>query len=713
SLSREIEEDTGAIQNFFAELESRFSEALREEAVRRSFLPNQSAEDIFERSRRFGVLMETLGGLQSIRFVDEGGLRIHFSTRPQDILNQDRLSVAYRNYDTIPDVLPFDQVAVQASGAVKYTLDGTGDRIVLSFPFYDSFEVYRGTALFSVSTRAVTERFISTGRIKVGDDISVVSEPPGIVIGVPRSAERAILSAVASVWQDHIVSLTSLNSTESGVTLALISSRTDQGILTGRLVNETLFAFPNTMKAILLTAFFLTIYLVVFLFFNIRQDTMTIVQDRLKNLQISLIEQYYDRKGDVDWNHWSQELEQRREDIRLEVKRGIKTRKGQRAEEDIDSLIDKSWDELLTVIGNRRQSSGIDEEKLQNILNRILRAVPGLPAAGSAGAAQAGPAITQTAGGAPVEGAAEELIEEAEAVEDAETVEELGDAEELIEEAEAVEDVETVEELGDAEELTEEAEEDAETVEELGDADESAEEPETVEELDAAGKAEGLAEEPETLEELGDAEAVEEPGETVPAVKPDGESGGETDESPEAAASSGSGLLAAAGKRKTSNIKLAFGDDDIPYIVETSGLELADEDIDAALNNARVDDEPAVLEELEELDEEGTGAPDQDGELEELEEIPADQQGLSPLDINNIASRIEFSDPVEAKDGDNILREDLEIISPFTTMLSNITQEKTGDGEEEIPGPSAEGRPDKADPETDRGDEKKNLNKGQ
>ncbi|MDR2158682.1 MAG: hypothetical protein LBP23_01300, partial [Treponema sp.] len=184
SLSREIEEDTGAIQNFFAELESRFSEALREEAVRRSFLPNQSAEDIFERSRRFGVLMETLGGLQSVRFVDEGGLRIHYSTRPQDILNQDRLSVAYRNYDSIPDTLPYDQVAVQALGSVKYTLDGIGDRIILSFPFYDSFEVYRGTALFSLSGRAIAERLVSTGRIKVGDDVSVIPEPPGIVTGV-------------------------------------------------------------------------------------------------------------------------------------------------------------------------------------------------------------------------------------------------------------------------------------------------------------------------------------------------------------------------------------------------------------------------------------------------------------------------------------------------------------------------------------------------
>jgi hypothetical protein len=787
SLNREIEEDTGTIQNFLAELESRFSEALKEEAVRRSFLPNQSAEDIFERSRKFGVLMETLGGLQSIRFVDEGGLRIHYSTLPQDILNQDRLSIAYRNYDSIPGVLPYDRVAVQPPRGVKYTLDGVGDRIVLSFPFYDSFEVYRGTALFSLSARAVAERFISTGRIKVGDDVSIIQEPPGIVTGAPRSAEKAVLSTVASIWQDGIISLTPLNSTESGVTLALISSRTDQGILIGRLVNETLFAFPNTMKTILLVAFFLTIYLTIFLLFNLRQETMTIVQDRLKNLQISLIEQYYDRKGEVDWNHWSRELEQRREDIRIEVKRGIKIKKGQRAEEDIDSLIDKSWDELLTVIGNRRQSSGIDEEKLQNILNRILRAVPGLPAAGSApggAGVQAGP-IAQNAGPVPAEETIEELAEEpeeAEAVEEleaaedveelaeeAEVVEELedaeaaekpGEAEELAEEPEVVEeleDAEAAEEPGEAEELAEEAEvveelEDAEAAEEPGEAEEPAEEAEAVEELEDAeaaeepGEAEELAEEPEVVEELGPAgeagepagerepgaveeledgelvEELDEAGETIPAVKPDGASGEETAKTPEDDVPSGGGLLAAADKKKDSNIRLAFGDDDIPYIVETSGLELVDEDIDVILNNAQTDDEPAALEELSE-EEAGlyqAGEQEEPEELEELEEIEeveeetsANRKVLSPLDINNIASQIEFSDTAEAKDEDSSLDEEMEIISPFTTMLSNIAPGKIDDGEAEFPPAQSAEKPEDKNGQDAEQDQKKNSLNGE
>jgi hypothetical protein len=248
-----------------------------------------------------------------------------------------------------------------------------------------------------------------------------------------------------------------------------------------------------------------------------------------------------------------------------------------------------------------------------------------------------------------------------------------------------------VEDLGDAEEVEELAEE-PEAVEELGDAEE-AEETEAVEELA------GEPEEAEAAKESGDTAGAEDTSKTA-ATK-----------TPEAAVPPAGGLLAAADKKKTSNIKLAFGDDDIPYIVESSGLELVDEDVDRALDGARADDEPAAL---EELDEEDIGTLDEAGEpeeLEELEEISADQQqGLSPLDIDNIASQIEFSDTVEAKDGDSSLHEDLEIISPFTTMLSNITQEEADTGEEnlELPLPFIEETPDNDNPDAEAAGEKKN-----
>jgi hypothetical protein len=245
---------------------------------------------------------------------------------------------------------------------------------------------------------------------------------------------------------------------------------------------------------------------------------MTVIQNRLKSLQISLIEQYYDRKGDVDWNNWSRELEQRRDDVRAEVKRGIHIAKGnKRSEENIDTLIDKSWDELLSVIGGHRKEAAIlDEEKLQSILNRVLQSVPAtLPA----------PAV-QAQASVP---AAEEEVEELDEVEE---LEEADPAEE-VEDAEAVEDAEVVEELEDSAEEAEAVPESVgpPNVDEVPiiDVDSIAaegafipgESPALPAELAGSGAADGDdAEELEELEEIESVEPVEELADEVPDSGP-------------------------------------------------------------------------------------------------------------------------------------------------------------------------------------------------
>jgi hypothetical protein len=604
-LEYDIVQDSKTIQEFLEELQARFEETLREPAIRRSVLPNQSAEDIFERTRIYGTLLESLGGLQSVRFIDSGGQRIHFSTLSRDILNQDRLSVAYRNYHEDSGAPPYEQVAVSAEEKIKYTLDEEGDRIFLSLPFFDTFEVYRGTALFSVSVRAVAERLVSRNRINAGDGVSIVSSPPGIVSGLPGTSKGSILARIAEAWNDGLLGLTPLESAASETTLILISAKTAQGIFAGRLVNENLFVFPQPMRVILLVSIFLTIYLAIFLFFNLRQDTVTVIQNRLKNLQLSLLEQYYEHKGDMDWTHWTRELEQRREDIRAEVKRGVRLGEGRRSEEDIDTLIDKSWDELLNAMNSQRKSADIDEEKLQGILNRILQAVPAIRAAPGAPEFSAAPALP----------AGEKATAAGEA-EEPEPLEEL-------EEAEAVEDLEPLEEAADAVEVLEPLEEAVEAVEVLESLEEAAEAVEVVEQLEEAAEA---------VEEL---EALEEENlEAVVAATLDAFSGEEV--SPDAGA--------------------------VPYI-ETGDLNLADEDIDSVIRAAHPDEEPAELEELEELEEIEDGA--EAGEPEK----PAE-------DIGALASLIEFGsgpEPDAFEQEYPALNQDIEIVSPMSSILSNIS----------------------------------------
>jgi hypothetical protein len=587
SLRRDLERDAESIQNFLDELEERFSAALENEAVIRSFLPNQTAQDIFERTRLFGILLESQKGLQSVRFVDTGGGRLHFSTDPADILTQNNETITYKNYEETIPYVPFNELAVPSGGNAKITLDEQNDRIVFSFPFYDSMEVYRGTVLYSLSIRAVSERLIIEGRIKIGEDLSLVSVPPGMVSALPVSGRNTILPIISSVWHEGLLDLTALDSQSSPSALALISTKTEKGLFIGRVVDEALFAFPDAMKVILLVAIFLTIFLSIFLGFNLRPDTLTVIQNRLKGLQLSLIREYYERKGEMDWNHWYKELEQRREDVRTELKRGIKEKTAPALLEDIDSLIDKSWDEILTAIGGKRETRlAIDEDKLQNILNRMLMAAGNSPVLPGGGQPTAVMPLVPPAN-VPAAQSTEEAAEE--------EPEEIA----VLEDAEDIENVRTGDKTADTE-LFE--------LEELSDADE-------LEELSP------------DEEELPEAEA---------AAVPNGESGMENAVPPD---------------QQKSNIQLVFGNDDIPTIVESSGLELVDE--------VGLDSETGDEAELEELSE----------DLEELESVPTSVE--IPIGETDIASKIEFSDSLDEDEGDD-LDKDFVIVSPFTNLLSKF-----------------------------------------
>jgi hypothetical protein len=482
AIGREIDADTQVVEEFFEELQIRFAATLDEGAVRRSLLSDLESEDIALRASLYGELLESLGGLQSVRFIDSGGRRIHFSTWPPDILRQDRNSIAYRNYGAAENsaaYIPYGQVETTVP---KLILDGAGERIIFSHPFYDSFDVYRGTALFSLSVRAVMDRMVNAGRIKVGEDISVVSEPPGLVAGLPPMGRNVLLPLIARVWSENSLSLGRLNSNLTGVNLALISRKADQNIYIGRLVNESLLSLPLAMRIILLISFLITVYLIIFLLFNLRQDDITIIQSRLKKLQVNLLEEYYEHTEGLNWNRWKRELEHRREDIHAELKRGLSIKDGAGGLAEIDAFIDRSWDDLMAIIGRHiERRAGIDEDTLRALLGRLL------------------PEISATASRRALDKAGPEEAERIEALDEADIVEALEGPAEKKADPEAPEP-----ELEELEELDELEESELEEIEELEIAEQELADPE---ELDGSAGEEAIPEAPEP--ELAELEAAE------------------------------------------------------------------------------------------------------------------------------------------------------------------------------------------------------------
>jgi hypothetical protein len=277
TLIRETSGDAKILSDHLAGLQNRFSYLLHNPAVRRSFLPDQNTDDIYERSMLFGLLLESVNGLRSVRFIDVDGKQIHFSTHPADIIESDSGSVKYRNYDTDNDSLAFGKVLVRGQDQGKMILDGTGGRIIFSFPFYDSFDVYRGLALFEISARTLTEALATAGRASAFEGTVLCTNPEGIVSGIPGISGDEILAGVSAIWKDGYKSIVPL--LYADVTLMLVSVHMDQGIYYGRVVNETFFVFPPEVKILTLIAIFLTIYLIIFFLFNLRRDPATVLDD--------------------------------------------------------------------------------------------------------------------------------------------------------------------------------------------------------------------------------------------------------------------------------------------------------------------------------------------------------------------------------------------------------------------------------------------------
>ncbi|MDR0513029.1 MAG: hypothetical protein LBG93_08025 [Treponema sp.] len=373
SVTRDVQRNALVIDNFFTDAQSRFYLALSDQAIKRTFLPDQSEDDIYERSRIFGILHESIAPLQWVRFIDYNGVSIHYSTNPDDFTAHNLQPAVFNNF--YESGFSFSVIAARSGEPIKFIFDGVGDRVFVSMPFYDARDVFRGTALFSISVRALTDSLAAAGRFLVNYDYFVVAQPNGFLEGaVAALYEDAIVREVAAIWALNGGRSAWLYSEESGVALTLLSTQTGQGFFVGRLVNSEFFLFSQTMRTILLVLILLTAFLTVFFILNIKQEPVVVVESRMRKLQIALFQQYYQSDVNIDLNRWKWELQQRKEQIGEQLKNGLGITSPNEVK-NIDDLIEDSWNDLVSVVCDSKEA-GIDEEKLQTVLGRFTAAIP-------------------------------------------------------------------------------------------------------------------------------------------------------------------------------------------------------------------------------------------------------------------------------------------------------------------------------------------------
>ncbi|MBN2552175.1 MAG: hypothetical protein JXB06_05375, partial [Spirochaetales bacterium] len=452
----------------------------------------QAREDIFERQNWFGTLLDGNPNIQLVRILGSEGKKIHFSTLNEDIESRDRERIKYLDYERTGETIESADLLTPAGADARVIIDGEGQRFIYSFPVVEEGN-YRGVVLFYVASRDLLEYLLRFPALDVRE-LSLLGRQ-GIVFNIPLRDLSEVESDLLEIWrqaevqgqvyQEPVVFEKAVEPggqdgpAESGrESYSVLSLNTGELGVLSLLIPYSVFQLQPIMKIVVVTAIFLTVFLGIYLVLNLRQDPVLVLTQRVKRLQLDILKEFIEGKEGVDWQQWRSRLENNRGDLKSRIKRGIGRIPSQR-EQELDRMIDRSWDEIISIIEARvgaQRPEAPDIRHIEQLLQRALEGAqltvqapvqaPPQPAARRAGLVVEEIGVEEVVEpGEVIPSAGEELeeVEEAETVEEAEELEEAEGAEEAeeLEEAEEVEEAETVEEAEELEEAeeVEEAEE--------------------------------------------------------------------------------------------------------------------------------------------------------------------------------------------------------------------------------------------------------------
>ena len=562
-----IEENTGQLDKISESCDSYISEILslvekgdnawtKNASVRSYYVQNPSESDVNTRRRLTETLFSQIPALNGIRIVDKNGRNVHYSSfDDSDLLKQNGISKVYKNYnDIVKDTGEIDFETLQKiTSETKSVLlcDESRSRIILAVPFCWVDGIYSGVCLFYLNLREVEKELIARDVIALGDGMTLFADDNyngGFILNLPYGNRQSFREPALSYWKtrseamargsDNYQQPEKLLELPDGRFYVALSSNRIGKIRVSAVYTSDIFELSAELRLLIYICIFISILLVVFLFFSFFRDPVVTLQKRIKKLQLGIIENYLDGKEKREWKDVARQLRTRRNDLSDEIIKSLHVHSKKRRKE-LAEYLDKNWEEIFAIFdaktgsesgagntvvannaGGSADISGASIAEIRRMLEEVLqnRGVTAV-VAGAAGVAAGAGVAKVVAKPAPVEEAeeveelAEDVDELGEVEELAEDVDELDDVEEVTEDVDEVDEVEElaedVDELDEVEELEEEAEEidDAEEVEELA---EEVEEAEDVEELaEDVGELDEVEELPEDVEDLDDAEELE------------------------------------------------------------------------------------------------------------------------------------------------------------------------------------------------------------
>src|SRR5208337_3229500 len=290
-------------------------------------------------------------GFFGVRLLGADAKRILYSSFLDiDVKQQLTGSVSYRNYNEDNTSIPAAELNLTLDRKPKVLIDGPHGWFVYvvpaSAPATAAALPQNATLLFYVSQQRLLSDLTVTSTVPV-EKIALVGNA-GVLVNFDPAGSKSVEDALLSIWRSNPGSASFTAplalSSQGGAQASyrLFSERLATGGIAALVEPSALFEMADLMKGLLLATFFLTVFLFLYLIFNLKSDPLDVLRQRVKRFQIQLITELVGTPGGADWNKWRGEMEARKEEITWQIQRGIG--RGTKKQKPIrDESISKSW----------------------------------------------------------------------------------------------------------------------------------------------------------------------------------------------------------------------------------------------------------------------------------------------------------------------------------------------------------------------------------
>ena len=353
-MEKHLKEVSACLDEYTLNQASKFATYSNLYWVKNSSSYTQTEDDIQKREENAISLMEEISGLQGIRIIDSIGKKIIYSTFKNDTSNYtENLELPYENIKSNQEI--------ENRNKGKIIFDNTKERIIYSFPFYDNYDIYRGSIVFYVAGSDFNNYLISKNILSFSEKATLVAtvfsnsteQSKGFVLGLPTVSAEAIISKIVDLWNKDSFETQKVLHSEDYNWFVVSDNSGKTGIIS-LVFKDDILVFSSELKILLLLCAFITLYLIVLLILNIKQDDQVIIKDKIKKFKVALINEYLNNSDDVNWDEVSKFLAIRKyqinNDIRYYLGKKAKTHKVL-----VDNLLEKTWEDVEKIIINHEK----------------------------------------------------------------------------------------------------------------------------------------------------------------------------------------------------------------------------------------------------------------------------------------------------------------------------------------------------------------------